>query len=200
MELDELKQTWKETTIKKNKNTDIMDLMKHKSYGPIAALKKAYRRQIVLMSLLPFILLLGQIDDLSKPLTSVLFWTYVAFCVAMVIFASYNYRIVSNIEGMDAMVKDNLEQQVNLLDTRMKNMLTGQKVVMLLLIALTEIMPYFQHYRMLDKWHSLNPMIRYGAYGLLLVFQYFVGKWKFKTKFGEHINYLKNLVKEMQYQ
>ena len=50
MELEDLKQTWKETTIIKNKNTDIMDIMKHKSYGPIAALKREFRKQIVAMA------------------------------------------------------------------------------------------------------------------------------------------------------
>ena len=194
-----MKKNWKQNIPKKLANTDIMELIQHKSYGPIAALKKAYRRQIVLMSLLPFILLLGQMEDLSRPLTSVLFWVYVAFCIAVVIFASYNYRIVSNMEAMDAIVKDNLEQQINLLDTRMKNMVIGKRVVMLLLIVLTEILPYFQHYRMLDKWHSLNPLIRYGVYGLLFVWQYFADKWVLKRKFGEHIDYLKNLVKEMQF-
>jgi len=65
MELDELKQTWKETTIKKNKNTDIMDLMKQKSYGPIAALKREFRKQIMVMALFPLFLLFTTIDDIS---------------------------------------------------------------------------------------------------------------------------------------
>ena len=75
MELEELKQTWKETTIKKNKNTDIMDLMKQKSYGPIAALKREFRKQITVMALLPLFLLFTTIDDMSQIFTNVLFWS-----------------------------------------------------------------------------------------------------------------------------
>jgi len=42
MELDDLKQAWKQQKpITTSKNTDIMDLIQHKTYGPVSALKKA---------------------------------------------------------------------------------------------------------------------------------------------------------------
>jgi hypothetical protein len=198
MELDDLKKNWKQNTPKKITNMDIMQLIQHKSYGPIAALKKAYKTQIVFMLLLPFILLTTSVDDISKPLTSVLFWAYVFFCMGVVVYASYNYRLVTKMEAMDGQVKQNLESQVVLLDARMKNMFTGLRIVLLVLILLTEITPYFQNYRMLTYWHSLHPLIRFGAYGLLLLFQYFVGRIILKRKFGRHIEYLKSLVKEME--
>ena len=198
MELNDLKKSWKQIPVNNITNTDIMELIQHKSYGPIAALKKAYRKQIILMMLLPFLLLATNMDEISKPLTSVLFWTYVAFCLGVIIYASYNYRLVSKMEGMDKMVKETLEKQVAFLETRMKNMFVGLRMVLLVLITLTEILPYFQHYRMLDKWHSLNPLIRFGSYAALLTYQYFVGRWMLQRKFGEHIAYLKNLVKEIQ--
>lgn len=198
MELDDLKKNWKQNTPKKITNMDIMQLIQHKSYGPIAALKKAYKTQIVFMLLLPFILLTTSADDISKPLTSVLFWAYVFFCMGVVVYASYNYRLVTKMEAMDGQVKQNLESQVVLLDARMKNMFTGLRIVLLVLIVLTEITPYFQHYRMLTHWHSLHPLIRFGAYALLLLFQYFVGRMILQRKFGRHIEYLKSLVKEME--
>ena len=198
MELNDLKKSWKQIPVNNITNTDIMELIQHKSYGPIAALKKAYRKQIILMMLLPFLLLATNMDEISKPLTSVLFWAYVAFCLGVIIYASYNYRLVSKMEGMDKMVKETLEKQVAFLETRMKNMFVGLRIVLLVLITLTEILPYFQHYRMLDKWHSLNPLIRFGSYAALLTYQYFVGRWMLQRKFGEHIAYLKTLVKEIQ--
>jgi hypothetical protein len=198
MELDDLKKRWKQIPVNKITNTDIMELIQHKSYGPVAALKKAYKKQIIVMLLLPFLLLATNLDDISKPLTSVLFWAYVAFCLGVVIYASYNYRVVSKMESMDGMVKENLEKQVTILETRLKNMFVGLRMVLLVLIILTEVMPYFQYYRMLDKWHSLHPLIRFGSYAVLVIYQYFVGKWMLQRKFGGHIAYLKNLVKEIQ--
>jgi hypothetical protein len=198
MELEELKQTWKETTIKKNKNTDIMDLMKQKSYGPIAALKKEFRKQITLMALLPLFLLFTTIDDMSQIYTNVLFWSYVAFCAIMVVFGSANYRIVKKMGTMDGMVRYNLEQQIGLLETRLKWKLIALRIVLLFFVMLVEVVPYFQHYRMLDKWHSLSPLIRFGSYAALFVLQYFLSRIVSERKFGAHIKYLKTLMNEMQ--
>ena len=198
MELEDLKQTWEKTIIKKNKNTDIMDIMKHKSYGPIAALKREFRKQIIVMALLPLFLLITTIDDISKIYTNVLFWSYVAFCSGMIIFASMNYRIVEKMGRMDGKVLSNLEQQIDLLETRLRWKLIGLRVILLFFIALVEIVPHFQHYRMLDKWNSLSPLIRMGTYAAFFVLQYFLSKMVSERKFGGHINYLKSLMKEMR--
>lgn len=198
MELEDLKQTWEKTIIKKNKNTDIMDIMKHKSYGPIAALKREFRKQIIVMALLPLFLLITTIDDISKIYTNVLFWSYVAFCSGMIIFASMNYRIVEKMGRMDGKVLSNLEQQIDLLETRLRWKLIGLRVILLFFIALVEIVPHFQHYRMLDKWNSLSPLIRLGTYAAFFVLQYFLSKMVSERKFGGHINYLKSLMKEMR--
>jgi hypothetical protein len=101
-------------------------------------------------------------------------------------------------EGMDNLVKVNLEQQVNLLETRMKWKKTGFRIALIFFIGLTEIVPYFQHYRMLDKWQSLSPAIRYIAYAGLFALQYFANTWVNEKRYGRHLNYLKELVKEMQ--
>ena len=130
MELDDLKQTWKEENINNSQKTNIMELIQHKSYGPIAALKKAYRKEIINLVRVPLLLLLLSFitkGDASKLLASVLFWTFVAMCIAALANAFYNYRIVSKMERINAKVKDNLEQQINLLDTRMKKMVTIEK-------------------------------------------------------------------------
>jgi hypothetical protein len=198
MELDDLKQSWKNTTINKNKNNDIMDIMKHKSYGPIAALKREFRKQIIVMALLPFFLLFTTVNDISEVFTNVLFWSYVAFCLGMIVFASINYRIVEKMEVMDVSVRSNLQQQIDLLETRLSWKLIGLRIILLFFIVLIEVIPYFQHYRMLDKWHSLSPFIRFGAYAALLILQYFLSRIISERKFGGHIKYLKELMKEMQ--
>ena len=198
MELDDLKQTWKETNIKKDKNTDIMDLMKHKSYGPIAALKREFRKQIAVMALLPLMLLFTTINDFSQIYSNVLFWSYVAFCLGMVLFASANYRIVKKMGTLDGLVLSNLKQQVDLLETRLKWKIVGLRIALLFFIVLVEVVPFFQHYRMLDKWHSLSPLIRFGTYAAFLVLQYFLSRIVSERKFGAHIKYLKALMNEMQ--
>jgi hypothetical protein len=51
---------------------------------------------------------------------------------------------------------------------------------------------------MLDKWHSLSPIIRFGSYAALLLMQYFIARKIRERKVGRHLTYLKELVKEMQ--
>jgi len=198
MELDDLKEAWKNTTNLKPKNTDVMELIRHKSYGPIAALKREFRKQMIVMLMLPVLLFITNMDDLSKPMHSILFWSYVVFCMGVVAFAYYNYRIAGQMESMEGMVKSHLVKQIETLQQSLKWKVTGLRIALLFFIALTEIVPYFQHYRMLDKWHSLNPLIRFGSYAAFLALQFFLSKKILQRKFGRHLNYLRELVKEME--
>jgi hypothetical protein len=196
MELDDLKQTWKQSET--NKNINIMNMIQHKTYGPIAALKKEFRKQIVVMGVLPLLLICTSLDDISKPLTSILFWAYILFCAGAATFAYFNYRIAGKMSVMDERVKSNLEKQVNVLQTRIQWKITGLRIALLFFIVLTETVPYIQHYRMLDKWHSLSPVIRFGAYAALLLIQYFAGKNIIYRKFSSHLFYLKELIRDME--
>jgi len=198
MELDDLKQTWKQTPIHKPVNTDIMELIHHKSYGPVTELKRSFIKQIRLMIILPILIFATNLDDVNKVLTSVMFWSYIAFCIGLIVFSWFNYRIVKKMEGMDAMVKPNLEQQVTILEKRLTWHINGVRIAFIFFMVLTEILPYFQHYRMLDKWHSLSPLIRFSTYAGLLLLQYFTIRPVLYRKFGQHLNYLKGLVREMQ--
>jgi hypothetical protein len=197
MELDDLKQRWKEKTNQKPTNKSIMEMIQHKSYGPVAALKRSYRKQVMVMLLIPFLFLLTNMDDISRPLTSVLYWCYVVFCIGMAAFSINNYMIADRMQRMDGVLKENLEQQITLLQTRMKWKIVGLRVVMLFFIVLVEVLPYFQHYRMLDKWHSLPVFTRYGAYAGLLILQYFINPLVLQHKFGRHLTSLKELVAEL---
>jgi len=48
MELDDLKQQWDQADqLQKPKNQNIMKLIQNKSYGPVAELKRSYKRQIM---------------------------------------------------------------------------------------------------------------------------------------------------------
>jgi len=197
MELDDLKQSWKEKTIQKPTNKSIMELIQHKSYGPVAALKRSYRKQIVVMLLMPFILLFTNLQDISKPLSSVMYWSYVVFCLGMIAMAVNNYVIAGRMQRMDVLLKENIEQQITLLETRMKWTIIGLRLALLFFIVLAEVLPYFQHFRMLDKWHSLSVFIRFGFYAALIILQYFISPLVLQRKFGRHLNSLKELAGEL---
>lgn len=197
MELDDLKPTWQQSQ-STTSNTDIVQLIQHKTYGPVASLKKAFKKQIVLMVFVPAIILLNNSADLGSALHSVILWCYLAFCAAVIVFSYYNYQMVSKMESMDNLVKANLEQQVSLLETRMKWKKTALMISLIFFILLVEIVPYFQHYRMLDKWHALHPAIRLLMYAALFAIQYVANTWVNERRYGRHLRYLKELADEMQ--
>jgi hypothetical protein len=150
------------------------------------------------MSILPFVLLLTNLDNAYGVLRSVMFWSYTAFCVAVIIVAAMNYRIAARMEGLDQMVKPSLELHIQLLQRRLDQLIIGLRIALIYFIVLTEVLPYFQHYRMLAYWHSLSPFLRFGAYAAILAAQYFIGRKQLHYKFGRHLAHLKSLVGEMQ--
>jgi hypothetical protein len=198
MELDELKNAWQQSPIKNKINTDIMELIHHKSYGPIAALKAVFRKQIIFMAIIPFVLVLTNIQDVHVVFTSIMFWSYVAFCIGIIAFAYYNYRIASKMEMQDGLVKSNLEQQIHLLEHRASLEIIMLRCALLFFVALTEIVPYIQHYRTLYLWHSFPFAVRFGAYTALFLLQYFMNRRLKERRIGRHLDYLKKLVSEMQ--
>ena len=199
MELDELKNQWKQTDkIQKLKNQNIMELIQNKSYGPVAELKRSFKKQIIAMALVPILFISTNIEHIDKTLSSALFWFYILVCISVIVYTRFNYSIVKKMEGMDGMVKSNLKQQIVILETRNKHKMNGLRIVFLLFIVLLEVLPYFQNLRMLNKWHSLSPLIRFGGYIALFSFQYFVSLTVNRRNFGKHIAHLKELVKQME--
>jgi len=198
MELDDLKKTWQENTIQKPQNKNIMEMIMHKSYGPLAALRRSYLKQILVMALMPFLLLLTNASNIQAPLTSILFWSYVALCIGLISFSFYDYRIVEKMQGMDKVVKQSLEHQIAILETRLRWKIIGLRIALLFLILLTEVVPYFQNYAVLDKWHSLPLLARFGCYAVLLIVQFFLSPIVLHRKFGTHLEYLKQLANELE--
>lgn len=197
MELDELKKIWNESPVKNKSNVTIMEQIHQKNYGPLASLKKSYQRQMLAMAIVPFVLVLLNLEQVDKLLGNVLFWSYVAFCIGMVVFSTYNYNIVKNLQAMDASVKNNLNQQVILLEKRAKLELAGFRGILLFLILLVEVVPYFQHYHLLDRWHSVFIVVRIGVYGLLLFLQWVISRRMMERKVGTHLAELKHLANQM---
>ena len=198
MELDDLKQSWQKTNKVESHDSDIIRLIQNKNYGPVAALKKAFKKQIKLMIIVPFIIFFTNIDRVDRVLTSIMFWSYIAFCIGLITFSWFNYQMVKRMESMDGMVKANLEQQIATLQSRLKWKITGVRIALLYFILLAEVMPYFQHYSMLDKWHSLSLAVRLAAYIGFLLLQYFISTVVSHRKYGKHLLYLKQLANEMQ--
>lgn len=199
MELDDLKDHWKQADkIEILQQSNTMEIIQHKNTGPLAALKRGFKIRIIAMTAVTIFILATNLQHLDKTLSSVLFWFYILFCISVIIFARLNYGRVKKMQQMDAGVKSNLEQQIFILEKGVRQNLMGIRMALVLFIILIEVLPYFQHFRMLNTWHSLSPYTRYGAYTALFLFQFFVTRILTRRKFVKHIDHLKEFVKEMQ--
>lgn len=197
MELDDLKQTWNKTN-KQTINRDIMNIIQHKNSGPVASLNREFLKPVGMMLIVPIIFISMNLKNIEGVFTSVLFWSYIGFYIVVVIFSYYSLQIVKQMQVMDGMVKANLEKQISLLETRLRWKMIGLPVAMLFFVILFEVVPYFQDYKMLNTWHSLSPLIRFGIYAAMFLFQYLIAKRINKLKFQNNIDRLKQLVKEME--
>jgi hypothetical protein len=199
MELDELKESWKKTgTNDKKSKLNIMELIQHPSYGPVATLKREYRKLIILLVVMPLCLLLTNAQDITKPLTSILFWFYTLFCFGMIYYFTRNLKLLDKISRMDNPVKENIQQQVSILENRLRIQMKLKVYIFLIFILLVEVVPYIQDYRMLNTWHNLPILIRLGSYSALILLQHFLSRAVLQKKFGQHISYLKEMLKEME--
>lgn len=198
MELDDLKKTWKQENQKQTKTPDIMELIHQKSRGPIASLKNSFRKQMIVVTALMSMVIATQAGNLDSTSSNLLFWTFIGFCLAMILTFYVNYRQTGKMEAMDEKVKNNLMKYVNMMEQRLRWQNIGARVVILFLILLLEIIPLYQHVRMLDTWNSLSPLIRFSSYAAYLVFQYYISRSVTRRKFGKHLDHLKYLLKEVK--
>jgi len=198
MELDDLKNAWKQDDQKQTKTPNIMEMIHQKSRGPIASLKTAFRKQMAAITVLMSMIIITNARNVDSVSSNILFWSYIGFCLALIIAFYFNYQLTRKMESMDDRVKNNLEQHVALLEQRLKWQAIGARIVIVFFILLLEIIPHYQHLRMLDKWHSLSPLIRFSSYGAFFIFQYFIGNAVKKNRFGKHLDYLKNLLNELK--
>jgi len=198
MELDDLKQAWQQADRQPAASPDVSELIHQKSRGSIALLRKAFRKQMLAVCALMAFFIATQARNVGSVSSHILFWTFLAFCGAMIGMLLWNYRLTHKMASMDARVVQNLEQHIALMEQRLRWQSIGARVVILFFILLLEVIPLYQHVRMLDTWHHLSPWIRFAAYAAYLAFQYVLSRTIAQRRFGRHLSHLKNLLNEIR--
>ena len=194
MELDDLKKAWQQEKKQSIQTPDIMQLIHQKSRGPIASLKKSFRKQMTVVAVLMTTVMIANGRQVESVPGQVLLYTYIAFCFAVILGFYQNYRLTQRMERMDQNVKENLEDYVDQLQKRLKWQYLGARLVVLVFILLLEILPLYFHARMLDRWHSVSPLIRFSAYAVYMLLVFFISRRVKERKFGQHLRHLKEVL------
>jgi hypothetical protein len=195
MELDELKQQWQAASAHDNEGSrDVQLLLKQRGQSSLAALKKSFRKQIVLLVFV-FFMIFYQLRH-KHLMTNLFFWWYLLFCVSLCVFFYVNFRIVKRLDKTDDPLSAHLLNQVTVLEKRMRWHRIFTRVAVVVLILFAEILPYFSTESMLVKWHAVNPFIRIAVYAGFILFQYYAGKRLAVKRYGQHLERLKTLLND----
>lgn len=194
MELDQLKQRWQQAD--NNTTPNFRNIFNRRNLGPIGTLKRNFRRQIIILLFVLF-LIIRQLHD--RVLYENVFFMWYACCALLLCAFFYiNLQLVRALENTDNTMIAYIKNEVALLEKRMKWQRWFVRFAIVALIVLLEVLPYFSDERMLQKWHNVSLVIRIAAYAALLLFQYFVKNMVAHRRYGRHIERLKEILAEAE--
>lgn len=194
MELDDLKQNWKNSAAQyKSADYNLNTLLAGKINSPLNVLKMKYIRQMVLLpSTIAFLYFMGIKHSVQENLG-----IWIAGPVLLLLTFNYyrNYRIVVRMQQpLDMAVKQGLEKYLDILVRNSKLHLRLLWIYLAVLICALEIAMYCHAVPAYDSWLLVPVLLRITFYTLLFVVQPYISKYYFKAHFGQYINHLKQLL------
>ena len=195
MELDDFKQDWKKSGEQlQTPQYNINDLLVSQSSGPLSALKKKYRNQVILLplaaGLLGFVMAQKPILQLSA-----FIWFIIPVLLLLAFMYYRDYRLIVNMEQttIDS-IKNSLEVNVTLLNRNAKQQMLFTRVILVIFILILEATMYYQHTVDFNFWQAIILPIRIAVYALMLFVQPYITKYFFNLSFGQYIKHLENLL------
>jgi len=195
MELDDFKQDWKKSGEQlQTPQYNLNDLLVSHSSGPLNALKKKYKTQVILLPLAAG--LLGFVMA-QKPILqqSAFIWFIIPVLLLLALMYYRDYRLIVNMEQTTTdSIKNSLEVNVALLNQNAKQQLHFTRVILVIFILILEATMYYQHPADFNFWQGVLLPIRLAFYALMLFIQPYITKYFFNLSFGQYIKHLENLL------
>jgi hypothetical protein len=197
MELDELKQSWQRSALGKPSIPGIRELLHNREYGPIAHLRRRFGKRLIVIPLAMSFLILN-LSRHHDIFSDILFWVYVAICIALVGYFYFNYRLLGRMQDFQGQVKANLERQVSILEKGIRWRLAIIRILFVFFIVLLEILLYYHQEPSLVKWYARPIGLRIAGYAALCLLFYLFTGFVIRHKYSKHVSYLRELVKQME--
>ncbi|ANI87906.1 hypothetical protein A9P82_00360 [Arachidicoccus ginsenosidimutans] len=202
MELDDLKQAWQQQTpedidVRNNKN--IIDMIKYKRYGPVASIRSIFGRAFWLAPIMAGIIIFMIVNKDTR--NDILMWSLILILVPILIFYFYWYKKLGKIQHDENPIKGTLENNVIRLEKGLKILYFSTNLLaFLLLICIMELPIFLNHKTSGYNWWRQNVPVylRCLAYLAFGVYAYFSSKKTQYRFFGQHIDYLKELLRKME--
>lgn len=198
MELDDLKQKWTTSNEKiKLPDRDILDMIQNDSQGPVAKLKRRFRKGMVLLPAIA-IITATRLAQKHGFIYEVFTWYFITFCLLITLYFYLNYRVVSQIQTVEGDVKTNLKRQVLLLQTGLKWRLLITRGLMILFIILLEFLMQLKQDNGFEGWHHQPIFLRLLVYAGTFSGFYLLTKFATNLRYKKHIRHLESLTEQMQ--
>jgi hypothetical protein len=208
MELDDLKQVWQQQTtenIDVRNDKKIIDMIQDKNYGPLATIKSKYLRGFIFVGIAYAYLTVLFITTPQKWQNFINNKGLLFLFVFLVPFAIIQYwsrirslKAINRIQNINEPIKRDIEKQMLSIqkDYKLQNIL--YVVSFALMGVFFEMLTQQRSKTDMADWYNVPMYLRVLAYIGLVILSYFYGKWVFQKRFGKHIDYLKNMLCEME--
>lgn len=195
MELDDLKQSWKNENQQYQKSDyDLNDILAKKIDNPLNALRLKYKKQLILLPIAAVILIIMNFVEPALRYNAMI-WIAIPLLLLQTFRYYLNYKtVLKMLQPDDSGVKQRLEENLKMLKEDSNRDLQFLRLILIVFIAATELTIY---YDLLPAYQSIKTVglpIRAGVYVLLFFVQPYISKYFFNLHFGQYINRLQELV------
>ncbi|WP_316824485.1 hypothetical protein [Pedobacter miscanthi] len=201
MELDNLKDSWNSVSVDLNhQKFDIITATKKEMESPLSELKKAFRKQVVILPILfAFLVVMTTISPEMKH--SLLIW--MAFMVLPLTSVYYylNLKLINNLEENNGPVKNDIQRKVKQLISNNNLYLNVIRGLILILVVVTELLIQNNRMRLIPGIEAIKSMmlpLRLLIYAGVIGVHYVLSRYTFNLYFGQYLNRLKGLLAEME--
>lgn len=199
MELDDLKNKWQNdhlTNTSTSKQT-IMELSQQKSYGPAASLKTALGKQVLII---PFLFIILIIQAVRNPMlqSDPFFGLFAGLIVLGSVFFMAAYVILTKMGKTDAPVAAQLKRDIRSLEQMLWCYRLTYLAAIILLAVFLELFKNAGTAQLIAPWYDIEPLLRIGAYLVLIVVSFFVSQFSFNKEFGKHLEAVKKNLSDIQ--
>jgi hypothetical protein len=199
MELDQLKAIWKEaghSSLPINESS-LNQMLNHQSKLPIAVMKRNLRLEVLFVILLDGFIV-WQIY--KKGVSQYLLYdiSIIVFAILFFIYARYKYKLLNKMECMSCVVKSNLNLQFKSLEKLVKLYFHSGNIAVILIYMVTGVISYVEAQGESVSFPQTQQVLIFLSVGVVLIMMnYYFGRWYLFNLYGKHIQKLKNILHEM---
>ncbi|WP_426327464.1 hypothetical protein [Pedobacter sp. R-06] len=201
MELDHFKNSWNSISVDLSRNEfDIVSTIKKEMESPLSDLKRASRRQVLILPLL-FAFLVVMTSIIPDMKHNLLVWMAFIVLPLTSIYYYLNLKLINNLEEKNGSVKNDIQRKVRQLISNNNIYLNVTRVLILILIVVTELLIQNNRINLIPEFEIIKSIIlplRFLIYAGVIGIHYFLSRYTFNLYFGKYLNQLKGLLAEME--